>query len=105
MRQTIQKLQALQELLYRIEGGLDLNLARARLRRIRRTRFPYRPAAVVVASALLAMGVSVMFGASAAIMAATFAAALMAAVVQATLARTGLPLFLTRSPEDSSSHW
>ena len=90
------KLQALQELLYRIEGGLDLNLARARLRRIRRTRFPYRPAAVVVASALLAMGVSVMFGASAAIMAATFAAALMAAVVQATLARTGLPLFFNQ---------
>lgn len=90
------KLQALQELLYRIEGGLDLNLARARLRRIRRTRFPYRSGAVVAASALLAMGVSVMFGASAVVMAVTFVAALMAAIVQAALARTGLPLFFNQ---------
>lgn len=90
------KLQALQELLYRIEGGLDLGLARARLRRIRRTRFPYRSGAVVAASALLAMGVSVMFGASAVVMAVTFVAALMAAIAQAALARTGLPLFFNQ---------
>ncbi|WP_099333202.1 threonine/serine ThrE exporter family protein [Actinomyces minihominis] len=90
------KLQALQELLVAVEDGLELPEARSRLRELRRSPFPYNTASVAGASALLAMGVSIMFGASAVIMILTFFAALLAAFTQAGLSRFALPMFFSQ---------
>lgn len=87
------KLQMLQQLEYQIESGLGLEEARARLRTIRHAPFPYRPFVTILAQALLATGVSIMFGAKPVIIALTFLAALTAALTQAGLAKTGVPVF------------
>lgn len=90
------KLQDLQELSREIEGGMPLEVARLKLRSIRRAPFPYRPSIVAAASATLAMGVSVMYGVSAVMMALTFVAALCAAVVQMIVGRWGTPTFFSQ---------
>ena len=87
------KLQMLQDLQFQIESGAPLEEARARLRTIRRTPFPYRPIVTVLAQAMLATGVSIMFGAQPVIIALTFLAALAAALTQAGLAKTGVQVF------------
>lgn len=58
------KLQRLQALVGEIADGLDLDAAIARCRAIRRLPFRYRPAAVIAAQAMLALGVAIMFGAN-----------------------------------------
>ncbi|GGH44405.1 threonine/serine ThrE exporter family protein [Microbacterium album] len=90
------KLQRLQALVRDIESGLDLEEARARFHHVRRTPFRYRPLVVVLSQALLAVGVGVMFGASWAILAVTFFAALGVALTQAGLARLQVPLFFSQ---------
>lgn len=90
------KLQRLQALVSDIEAGLELPEARERFREIRRAPFRYRPAIVVLAQAMLAVGVGVMFGASWSILAVTFVAALGVALTQAGLAKLQVPLFFSQ---------
>lgn len=90
------KLQRVQALVADIEQGLDLEAARSAFRAIRRTPFRYQQAVVVVARALLAVGVSILLGASPIIVGLTFIAALCAAVTQAGLARLRVPLFFSQ---------
>ncbi|SJM71204.1 threonine/serine exporter ThrE family protein [Gulosibacter sp. 10] len=90
------KLQQLQALVVSIETGLELAEARLQARLIRRTPFLYRSSVVLLARALLASGVAVMFGASAMIVGLTFVAALAASLVQAGLAKTRVPMFFSQ---------
>jgi uncharacterized membrane protein YjjP (DUF1212 family) len=90
------KLQRVQALVADIADGLDLESARTAFRVIRRVPFRYQQPVVVVARALLAVGVSIMLGASPIIVGLTFIAALGAAVTQAGLARIRVPLFFSQ---------
>ncbi len=90
------KLQRVQALVADIDAGLDLETARATFRAIRRTPFRYQQSVVVVARALLAVGVSILLGAAPIIVGLTFIAALGAAVTQAGLARLRVPLFFSQ---------
>ncbi|WP_309066623.1 threonine/serine ThrE exporter family protein [Microbacterium sp.] len=90
------KLQRLQALVVEIDEGLELDAARAAFRSIRRTPFLYRPLVVIVARALLAVGVAIMFDAAPLIVLLSFVAALCAAVVQAGLARLQVPSFFSQ---------
>ena len=90
------KLQRLQALIVDIDAGLELVEARALFREIRRTPFLYRAPVVIVSRALLAVGVAVMFDASAMIVLLSFVAALCAALAQAGLARLRVPSFFSQ---------
>ena len=90
------KLQRVQALVADIDGGLDLESARTTFRAIRRMPFRYQQPVVIVARALLAVGVSIMLGASPIIVGLTFVAALCAALTQAGLARLRVPLFFSQ---------
>lgn len=90
------KLQRVQALVADIDDGLDLEAARTAFRVIRRTPFRYQQPVVIVARALLAVGVSIMLGASPLIVGLTFVAALAAALTQAGLARLRVPLFFSQ---------
>lgn len=90
------KLQRVQALVADIDAGLDLETARSTFRAIRRTPFRYQQSVVVVARALLAVGVSILLGAAPIIVGLTFIAALGAAVTQAGLARLRVPLFFSQ---------
>ncbi|MFF7291405.1 threonine/serine exporter ThrE family protein [Microbacterium sp. NPDC008134] len=90
------KLQRVQALVAEIEAGLDLESARTAFRVIRRVPFRYQQAVVVVARAMLAVGVSILLGASPIIVGLTFIAALAAALTQAGLARVRVPLFFSQ---------
>ncbi|MFK0402212.1 threonine/serine exporter ThrE family protein [Microbacterium sp. NPDC090225] len=90
------KLQRVQALVAEIEAGLDLESARTAFRVIRRVPFRYQQSVVVVARALLAVGVSILLGASPIIVGLTFIAALAAALTQAGLARVRVPLFFSQ---------
>lgn len=90
------KLQRVQALVADIDDGLDLESARTAYRVLRRVPFRYQQPVVIVARALLAVGVSIMLGASALIVGLTFVAALCAALTQAGLARARVPLFFSQ---------
>jgi uncharacterized membrane protein YjjP (DUF1212 family) len=90
------KLQRVQALVSDIRAGLDLESARTAFRVIRRVPFRYQQPVVVVARAMLAVGVSIMLGASPLIVGLTFLAALGAALTQAGLARWRVPLFFSQ---------
>ncbi|ERG64188.1 hypothetical protein L332_06950 [Agrococcus pavilionensis RW1] len=90
------KLQRLQALVVEIEGGLDLEHARARFDAIRRTPFLYRPTFVVLAQGMLAVGVTVLFGASWIIGLIAFLASCAAAVAQRGMARLRVPFFFSQ---------
>lgn len=90
------KLQRVQALVSEIERGLELESARTAFRVIRRMPFRYQHSVVVVARAMLAVGVSILLGASPLIVGLTFLAALAAAVTQAGLARLRVPLFFSQ---------
>jgi uncharacterized membrane protein YjjP (DUF1212 family) len=90
------KLQRVQALVSDIRGGLDLESARTAFRVIRRVPFRYQQPVVVVARALLAVGVSILLGATPIIVGLTFVAALAAALTQAGLARLQVPLFFSQ---------
>ncbi|MEV8249423.1 threonine/serine exporter family protein [Microbacterium sp. NPDC076768] len=90
------KLQRVQALVASIEAGLDLEAARTTFRAIRRVPFRYQQPVIVVARALLAVGVSIMLGASPLIVGLTFIAALCAALTQAGLAKIRVPLFFSQ---------
>nr|WP_314844596.1 threonine/serine exporter family protein [uncultured Microbacterium sp.] len=90
------KLQRVQALVADIADGLDLESARTSFRVIRRVPFRYQQPVVIIARALLAVGVSIMLGASPLIVALTFIAALGAALTQAGLARLRVPLFFSQ---------
>lgn len=90
------KLQRVQALVADIDSGLDLESARTAFRVIRRVPFRYQQPVVIVARALLAVGVSILLGASAIIVGLTFVAALAAALTQAGLARVRVPLFFSQ---------
>lgn len=90
------KLQRMQALVSDIRGGMDLASARTAFRVIRRMPFRYQQPVVVVARALLAVGVSILLGASPIIVGLTFVAALCAAITQAALARLRVPLFFSQ---------
>ena len=90
------KLQRVQALVADIDDGLDLESARSTFRALRRVPFGYQQPVVIVARALLAVGVSIMLGASPLIVGLTFIAALCAALTQAGLARVRVPLFFSQ---------
>ncbi|WP_295010280.1 threonine/serine exporter ThrE family protein [uncultured Microbacterium sp.] len=90
------KLQRVQALVNDIAAGLELDAARTAFRTIRRVPFRYQQPVVVVARAVLAVGVSILLGASPTIVGLTFVAALCAAVTQAGLARLRVPLFFSQ---------
>lgn len=90
------KLQRLQSLVTDIEQGLAPDAAYATYREIRRSSFPYRPSIVVVAQALLAVGVAVMYGANALSLLITFVAAALAALTQAMLGKFAVPYFFSQ---------
>ncbi|MFK3835854.1 threonine/serine exporter ThrE family protein [Microbacterium sp. NPDC087868] len=90
------KLQRVQALVADVEAGLDLESARTAFRVIRRVPFRYQQSVVVVARAMLAVGVSILLGASPIIVGLTFIAALAAALTQARLARVRVPLFFSQ---------
>jgi uncharacterized membrane protein YjjP (DUF1212 family) len=87
------KLQRLQALLADIQDGMGLDEARSTFRAIRRTPFLYRPTVVIVARALLAVGVAILFDATPALIVLAFIAALAAAFAQAGLAKARVPSF------------
>ncbi|MCR8669723.1 threonine/serine exporter ThrE family protein [Agrococcus sp. HG114] len=90
------KLQRLQALVAEIEGGLELEQARARFHAIRRTPFLYRPTFVVAAQGMLALGVTVLFGASWVVGLIAFVASCAAAVAQRGMARLRVPFFFSQ---------
>ncbi|WP_223622397.1 threonine/serine exporter ThrE family protein [Microbacterium sp. EST19A] len=90
------KLQRVQALVSDIDRGLDLDSARTAFRVIRRMPFRYQQPVVVVARAMLAVGVSILLGASPIVVGLTFVAALAAAITQAGLARLRVPLFFSQ---------
>ncbi len=90
------KLRRVQALVADIGDGLDLESARTAFRVIRRVPFRYQQPVVIVARAMLAVGVSIMLGASPLIVGLTFVAALGAALTQAGLARIRVPLFFSQ---------
>lgn len=90
------KLQRLQALVAEIEGGVELEQARARFHEIRRTPFLYRPTFVVLAQGMLAVGVCVLFGASWLIAAIAFLASCAAAMAQRGMARLRVPYFFSQ---------
>lgn len=90
------KLQRLQALVREVEEGLDLDEARRRFHAIRRMPFRYRASIVILAQALLAVGVGAMFGASWSILLVTLLAAIGVALTQAGLARLQVPLFFSQ---------
>jgi uncharacterized membrane protein YjjP (DUF1212 family) len=90
------KLQRLQALLVDIDEGKALDEARTAFRVIRRVPFRYRQPVVVVARALLAVGVSILAGGSAVVVGLTFVAALAAAATQSGLARLRVPSFFSQ---------
>lgn len=90
------KLQRLQALVAEIIDGLDLDAAVARCRAIRRLPFRYRPAAVIVAQATLALGVAIMFGANWLALVLSFLAAALAATTQHLLAKARVPYFFAQ---------
>ncbi|AXL13123.1 threonine/serine exporter [Microbacterium foliorum] len=90
------KLQRVQALVADIGDGLDLESARVAFKALRRLPFRYQQPVVIVARALLAVGVSIMLGASPIVVGLTFVAALCAALTQAGLARIRVPLFFSQ---------
>ncbi len=90
------KLQRLQALVAEITDGLELDTAIARCRAIRRLPFRYRPAAVVVAQATLALGVAIMFGANWLALVLSFVAAALAATTQHLFAKARVPYFFAQ---------
>lgn len=90
------KLQRLQALVAEILDGLELDAAIARCRAIRRLPFRYRPAAVAVAQATLALGVAIMYGANWLALLLSFVAAALAATTQHALARARVPYFFAQ---------
>ncbi|MFG6279530.1 threonine/serine exporter family protein [Microbacterium sp. 5K110] len=90
------KLQRLQALVTDIAEGLDLDAATSRCRAIRRLPFRYRPSAVIVAQATLALGVAIMFGANWLALVLSFVAAALAALTQHLLARASVPYFFAQ---------
>lgn len=90
------KLQRLQALVAEITDGLDLDAAISRCRAIRRLPFRYRPAAIIVAQATLALGVAVMFGANWLALVLAFTAAALAASTQHLLAKASVPYFFAQ---------
>lgn len=91
-----EKLQRLQALVAAIRQGEGLDAAVDRYRQIRRTPFLYRPAAVIGAQALLAVGVAVMFGVNWLVLALAFVAAALAALTQFGFARLRVPFFFSQ---------
>ncbi|MFV3255115.1 threonine/serine exporter family protein, partial [Klebsiella pneumoniae] len=79
-----------------ILDGLELDAAIARCRAIRRLPFRYRPAAVAVAQATLALGVAIMYGANWLALLLSFVAAALAATTQHALARARVPYFFAQ---------
>ncbi len=90
------KLQRLQALVAEIEGGLELEQARARFHGIRRTPFMYRPAFIVLAQGFLSVGVALLFGASPTITVVAFIAACSAAMAQRLMSRLRVPFFFSQ---------
>lgn len=90
------KLQQLQALVTEIQGGLDLDEARTKFHVIRRKPFMYRPAIIVLAQALLAVGVAILYDAWWVIAVITFIAACGAAVTQRALTRIHVPFFFAQ---------
>ncbi|QCR20557.1 hypothetical protein C1N71_00090 [Agrococcus sp. SGAir0287] len=90
------KLQRLQALVADVEAGMPLDDAIATFDRTRRTAFSYRPIAVVAAQGLVTVGVCIFMGASALLTVIAFAAAVLAAVVQRSMARARIPFFFSQ---------
>lgn len=91
-----EKLLRLQALVADIAAGLPLDTAAARARAIRRIPFRYRPAIVVVAQAMLAVGVALMYGVNLLMIVLAFVAATLAATTQHLLARARIPFFFSQ---------
>lgn len=91
------KLQELQALVASIERGeIDVNEARTTFHKIRRTTFLYRPAVIVLAQSVLAVGVGILFGAPWFVLIIILLAAASAALTQRLLARLRVPFFFSQ---------
>lgn len=90
------KLQRLQALVVDVQGGLDLDGAYDRYRTIRRARFRYPPLTVILAQALLAVGVAVMFGVNWLGITLAFVGAALAALTQYGMAKARVPFFFSQ---------
>ncbi|MCR2828343.1 threonine/serine ThrE exporter family protein [Microbacterium sp. zg.Y909] len=91
-----ERLQRLQRLVADICAGMTLDAAATEFRAIRRAPFRYRPAIVIAAQALLAVGVAVMFGGNWLVIALAFIAAALAAFTQFGLAKAQVPFFFSQ---------
>ncbi|MDN5724388.1 MAG: threonine/serine exporter family protein [Propionibacteriales bacterium] len=87
------RLQRLQALVGRIEGGLDVRAAREQYLDIIRAGHPYRRWIVLGSNGVLAAGVCLLLGATPLIMALAFVAAVAASWLQVGLDRARLPTF------------
>ncbi|MDX2376887.1 threonine/serine exporter family protein [Microbacterium sp. LRZ72] len=90
------KLQRLQALVNEIARGLDLEAAREQYRAIRSAPFRYPPLMVVSSQALLAGGVSLVFGANLLVFVIAYFAGAMAALTQFALAKVRVPFFFSQ---------
>lgn len=90
------RLERLQALVTDIRSGMTLDGAVAAYRQIRRAPFRYRPPVVVLAQAMLAVGVAIMFGGSWLVLLLAFVAAGLAATTQFALARAKVPYFFSQ---------
>ncbi|WP_245559153.1 threonine/serine ThrE exporter family protein [Microbacterium indicum] len=90
------KLQRLQGLVDDIDGGMSLNDATLRFHAIRRMPFLYRTAVTVVAKALLAVAVALMFGGGWVVLGGAFVAGLGVALAQEGLAKARVPAFFSQ---------
>jgi uncharacterized membrane protein YjjP (DUF1212 family) len=91
-----EKLMRLQALVADICAGVPLDAAITRARAIRRIPFRYTPAIVIVAQAMLAVGVALMYGVNLLMILLAFVAATLAATTQHLLARARMPFFFSQ---------
>jgi uncharacterized membrane protein YjjP (DUF1212 family) len=92
------KLQQLQALVADIESGsVTLDNARVRFHKIRRRPFPYRPAVIVLAQGMLALGVGVLYGANWFVLLIILLASCAAAMTQRLLAKWHVPFFFSQA--------
>lgn len=90
------RLQRLQSLVTAVRAGLPVDDAVEQARAIRRAPFRYAPPVVVLAQAMLAVGVAIMFGGNWLVLALSFVAAALAATTQLLLGRAHVPFFFSQ---------
>lgn len=91
------RLQRLDELVARVQAGLEIGEARTEFARITRSPHPYRRALITLANGGIAAGVAILLGGSAIITAVALITAVIITVLQHELGRRLLPAFFTQA--------